>query len=93
MRKYGRTFFYTQKKVILIIHGALVIIHGALVINKIKIKIKIAVNYKMAIGEMIINHSNQIIVCREQKGWFQGEPYDLYIGHSSNPSSTLPDTG
>ena len=28
-----------------------------------------------------------------KKGWFQGEPYDTYIRHSSNPSSTLLDTG
>ena len=28
-----------------------------------------------------------------QKGWFQGELCDLYIRHSSNPSSKLPDTG
>ena len=28
-----------------------------------------------------------------EKGWFQGEPYDPYIRHSLNPSSTLPDTG
>ena len=30
---------------------------------------------------------------RLQKRWFQGELYDSYIRHSSNPSSTLPDTG
>ena len=55
-----------------------------------KVHRKIWLLYKIAGKE---NGSEMNTRKTVKKGWFQGEPYDPYIRHSSNPYSALPDTG